>query len=477
MLGLPPPTDVRKAIPKDAFFSSKNIKGRERERFDKEIHSLTIRSLISPESVNLDKGAVVSAIYVMEVQLNVQECDERNLMLLDKLGHKTVYVLTYGDQARLAVVEDIVFKTEWGPLSDLVLVLEGLNLDEAWANIVRRIGSLPEDTPLRGTVEAAKLRRRYDSEIAELDRKFNREKQNHERRRLYSEIQRLKRERDAIPECIDENIEVPDAEQPEEIIRKGVSVTRRIRDVVQPPGGYIDPRSLKETKFDDGVKLGEENIPAQIVGLAVDYLTRLSMGATLQEAFFPSIYGGMIAGKPLEVAEYMAGIRGLDDESIENACRTCMFDSYYRAGRAPRTDPEFTFVNHQTCENIRTMIERSRRFIQLYGPITEYGPKFPGGYTDTVSKGDGDFLTRDTLWDFKVSKNLPTKEQTLQLAMYLIMGKHSTNDNFRTVKNIGLFNPRLNVVYTLNISEISPETLRRIEREVIGYAETECIKW
>jgi hypothetical protein len=32
------------------------------------------------------------------------------------------------------------------------------------------------------------------------------------------------------------------------------------------------------------------------------------------------------------------------------------------------------------------------------------GFTFEGGYTDTVSKGDGDLTTADTLWDFKVSK-------------------------------------------------------------------------
>ena len=31
-------------------------------------------------------------------------------------------------------------------------------------------------------------------------------------------------------------------------------------------------------------------------------------------------------------------------------------------------------------------------------------------YTETVSAGDGDFLTSDTLWDFKVSKSKPTNK-------------------------------------------------------------------
>lgn len=164
---------------------------------------MTIRSLISPETVNLDGGKHISAIYVMELQLNVRECDEANLSLLDRMGHKTIYALTYGDQTRIAVVEDIVFQTGWGPSKDWTIELEGLDLDEAWTNIVRRIGGLPVSAPLKGAVASVKLRRQYDAEISNLERKFEKERQNHERRRLYSEIQRLSRERESIPESLD----------------------------------------------------------------------------------------------------------------------------------------------------------------------------------------------------------------------------------------------------------------------------------
>ena len=47
---------------------------------------------------------------------------------------------------------------------------------------------------------------------------------------------------------------------------------------------------------------------------------------------------------------------------------------------------------------------------------------FEGGYTNIVSSGDGDYLTEDTLWDFKVSKEEPKSKYTLQLLMYYIMG-------------------------------------------------------
>ena len=36
-----------------------------------------------------------------------------------------------------------------------------------------------------------------------------------------------------------------------------------------------------------------------------------------------------------------------------------------------------------------------------------------GGYTYDVDRGDGDYLTEDTLWDYKVSKNKLTSKTTL----------------------------------------------------------------
>ena len=92
-----------------------------------------------------------------------------------------------------------------------------------------------------------------------------------------------------------------------------------------------------------------------------------------------------------------------------------------------------------------------------------------GGYTPTVDHGDGDFLTKDTLWDFKVSKNPLTNKHTLQLLMYWIMGQHSGQDVYKSITKVGVFNPRLNIVYLLELSNVSPSLIKTIEDEVICY--------
>ena len=108
-------------------------------------------------------------------------------------------------------------------------------------------------------------------------------------------------------------------------------------------------------------------------------------------------------------------------------------------------------------------------FFKEYGPIIKDGFTFEGGYTDIIASGDGDFLTEDTLWDFKVSKYPPSNQHTLQILVYYLMGMHSVHDEFKKIKKIGIYNPRLNVVYFYDLDKAPKLMFEEIEKEVIGY--------
>lgn len=70
------------------------------------------------------------------------------------------------------------------------------------------------------------------------------------------------------------------------------SVTKRIRMIKQPYGGYLNKKQFEIIIIDDGKILNEtENIHASLVGLAVDYLTRFMMGTAVNEAFRISLQG------------------------------------------------------------------------------------------------------------------------------------------------------------------------------------------
>lgn len=122
-----------------------------------------------------------------------------------------------------------------------------------------------------------------------------------------------------------------------------------------------------------------------------------------------------------------------------------------------------------TIENIRIMVNRTEAFIKEYGPIKEKGMTFIGGYTQTITSGDADFMTEDTLWEFKVSNDRPKSIHTLQLLVYYLLGIHSDKEKYSKMKNLAIYNPRLNKVFIINIDEISDETIKLVEDDVIVY--------
>lgn len=110
----------------------------------------------------------------------------------------------------------------------------------------------------------------------------------------------------------------------------GVSVTGRITKVKQPRGGFINPKSFDVISVtdDDGIVLQEnENIHPSLVGLVVDYMTRFMLTNNIKESFKISILGAMVAEKigvkdAIKIVEsLMLNIKGLDKQSIINACK------------------------------------------------------------------------------------------------------------------------------------------------------------
>ena len=258
------------------------------------------------------------------------------------------------------------------------------------------------------------------------------------------------------------------------------SVTERINMIKQPWGGYIKPSHFEVHKFFDVHFLNEEeSISPRIVGMVVEYLTRFAMGAELSDAFKISCMGAKVAEKIhknkndiKKANKLLSQIKRIDEKSIINACKLVTYDVWYRNPSVAMCTKGANEIkpDEKTVQNIKIMIERSLLFWEKYGPIIKEGFSFePSGYTKTICAGDGDFLTLDTIWDFKVSKARPTSKHTLQLLIYWIMGQHSGQEIFKNIKKIGIFNPRLNEAYLFDTDKIPKETICEIEQNVICY--------
>lgn len=267
-----------------------------------------------------------------------------------------------------------------------------------------------------------------------------------------------------------------------------VAVTQRIKAVKQPRGGYLSPKIFTDQTFSDGIVLHEESLRPTVFGLTVEYLFRSTLPEiSPKEAFNISLKGANYTGYLQHGLSLLSKVKGLDDDSIISAAKLSNYDGSYRSGFMPNYDPADNInPNNEDIENIRIMVQRTQAFFNTFEPVTVAGFTFKensidqSGFTQTITAGDGDFLTKNGLWDLKVSKAPPTPIHTLQLLVYYLMGLHSMGDdgrplydgNFQNIEHLGIFNPRLNIAYTLNTKDIPADVIRIVEDEVIGYSQS-----
>jgi hypothetical protein len=208
------------------------------------------------------------------------------------------------------------------------------------------------------------------------------------------------------------------------------TVTQRISQVKQPRGGYINPKDMA-VRYLTGdapapVDHNLENIHASLVGMAVDYLTRLAIGAEPKEAFKISLFGARaLGGKYLARALKDVGTLTpgkVDRAAIAVACKLSGYDVAYRVGPERFNPKSNTTPDETTIRHIGTMVDRSLNFFREYGPVLIDGFTMSGGYTAMVDAGDGDFITVDTLWDFKVSVAPPTNKHYVATSHVLAYG-------------------------------------------------------
>lgn len=248
------------------------------------------------------------------------------------------------------------------------------------------------------------------------------------------------------------------------------SVTNRIKNISQPRLGYLPIKKLQKMNFFDKYTINEvDSAYKSIQGMAVDYLTRFMNGESKNAAFQISLQGAAKVDDLNHAYKLLNNINGLDTVSIYNACQLVGYDVALRKGTDYYTSVDKIIPTEGLIQNIIIMVNRSLAFWKEVGPVVLNGFTFEGGYNDIISNGDGDYLTNDTLWDFKVSKSAPTIDQTLQLLVYYILGIHSIHQEFKSIKKLGIFNPELNTAYTVSISGIPDETFYKVSKDVIGY--------
>ena len=253
--------------------------------------------------------------------------------------------------------------------------------------------------------------------------------------------------------------------------REPMAVTTRIRMISQPPEGLLPLSLFERVPLPDRIDLhprAVETVAPDIAGLYVDYMTRIAMGASKRVAFRIPLLGARLVGRAGEAEALLDRIVDFTPPSARAACLLLDFDAASRRG-PQYWKPRRMVPDEATYANLTRMVARSLVFFKEYGPVVWEGFDFEGGYTDRITSGSGDFLTKDTLWDFKVSCYQPNPGYTLQLLVYWRMGLHSVHAEYKSIRRLGFFNPRRNEVWLLDVDRIAPELIEWTDRELIGY--------
>ena len=210
MLGLPKATEFNRRIPKAKFYENINITTSLKRLFVNQVKNIYWRNKIAPTTTNLMDGKYVTEIEIFEVNLNNSQVDIELLKFIDSvIPYHILYILEYNGkyQAWIGYKEatdiekkiskvDIYYHTNWVEEIELIVKLEGLNLDDVYENLVRQIaGKLQSDNStetLKQSVERDKKIETLQKQISILQNKIRKEKQLNKQIEMNTELKKLK---------------------------------------------------------------------------------------------------------------------------------------------------------------------------------------------------------------------------------------------------------------------------------------------
>lgn len=194
MYKLPVSTELQHRIQlsKERTISFFKLSGKERERFDNNIHKVIITHEISPKTVNIPAGKKISAIYLIEIFLKDDFFDTKIIDVLERMKQTAIYLLRYEYKCKIVLFERIPFESDWVSEYEIRLNLKGFNLDEVWDNLLRYIGKMDDAFPVEEQIDILIHNSKIQKQIETLKSQMAKEKQMHKISEYYDEIQRLK---------------------------------------------------------------------------------------------------------------------------------------------------------------------------------------------------------------------------------------------------------------------------------------------
>lgn len=215
MLNLPARTIYNKKIPKNKFYSKTNMDSKVEAKFKIEVDYIIWKHKLSQETTNLESTDEISEIQVFEVYLKTQDLSKEVLETIDRaIPYPILYLLRYNEKVKLTIaykeknktdenrmVIHSYYETKWVKVNQLDFnILSGLTIKDVYENIIRQLmpiqGLLEED--IEDVIQLNEKVEKLKKEIDRLDKKIISEKQFNKQVDMNRELQRKKRELEAL---------------------------------------------------------------------------------------------------------------------------------------------------------------------------------------------------------------------------------------------------------------------------------------
>ena len=181
MLKLPEVTQLQKSLPKVQIYRKFELTNAQQTRFDADISRIDIVNEVSSRTIpSIKEGEKVKNFYVLSVTLKTKDYETRNIERIAKLiTQNLVFSLQFEEEIQIAVFCEKVFATDWMPESKASIQLTGLNFDEVWENIIKKIegGEWDNDLTLKENIEIKDKKEKLEKEINRLEKLARKEVQ------------------------------------------------------------------------------------------------------------------------------------------------------------------------------------------------------------------------------------------------------------------------------------------------------------
>lgn len=189
---------VNKFLPKKLFYGKIAISPSIKEDFTNQVDRITWLYKISPDTIDISKTNNVEEIEVFQLDLKEKIIPKNVIKVITKgIPYKILFLLKYNEEYCYLLKVDDIYNLEWN--KEINIDFNAINLEVLYENIVKTIiDKKDDDRNFEIIIEEKNRIDDLNKKIINLRNKIKSEKQFNKKVELNIELQKLKKEMEAL---------------------------------------------------------------------------------------------------------------------------------------------------------------------------------------------------------------------------------------------------------------------------------------